>query len=156
MTEENDDLVDLLDNEEMDATEMAKKVNNVMNKVKYKAFGKVSVSSAKQNDKDLDILYQKRKDHIENKNEEQIKEVEINISEKLLERQRSEYEEKLKYLNEVKSIKGNQAALFKLKAKIVGEKRPSQEAVSMVDPDNKELLFEPEKNKRSICQISYK
>ena len=62
MTEENYDLVDLLDNEEMDATEMAKKVNNVMNKVKYKAFGKVSLSSAKQNDKDLEILYQKRKD----------------------------------------------------------------------------------------------
>ena len=49
----------------------------------------------------------------------------------------------------MKSIKGNQAALFKLKAKIVGEKRPSQEAVSMVDPDNKELLFEPERIKEA-------
>ena len=120
-----------------------------MTKIKFKAFGKVSIKDSKAEERDLDSLYMKRKHLIENNQEEKVKEVEADISNKLLAHQRAAYEEKLKSLNELKSNKGSQAALFKLKAKVVGDKKAKQEAVSMVDPESNEMLFEPEQIKEA-------
>ena len=144
MTEDNQDLVKLLQSDEDNSTELAKKIDSVMTKIKFKAFGKVTINDEKKVDKDLTNLYLKRKHLIEEEKDEQVTKVEESIAEKLLDRQRSEYEEKLKNLNELKANKGNQAALFKLKAKITGDKKGKQEAVSMTDPETGEMLFEPE------------
>ena len=59
----------------------------------------------------------KRKHLLENEKVEQAEDVEVCITEKLLDRQRSEYEEKLKNLNDLKANKGNHAFLFKLETK---------------------------------------
>ena len=106
-------------------------------------FGLKEVNGKRKEDKVLDNLYLKRKHLLENNDEKQVKDVEICITEKLLDRQRSEYEEKLKNLKELKANNGNQAALFKLKAKITGDKKSTQEAVSMTDPDSGEMMFDP-------------
>ena len=49
---------------------------------------------------------------------------------------------KLHYLKKLKKEKGTSAAVFKLKEKIVGSKKISQEAVSMKDPDTGEIIVE--------------
>ena len=144
MTEKNDELVELLDNEHLDSTQLATKIENVMNKIKFQAFGKVTIKESKIDDKGLDKLYMKRKHLIESKQEEKVKDVEEVITEKLLDLQRAAYEDKLKNLLDLKSNKGNQAAVFKLKANITGEKKTKQEAVCMADPISGELLFEPD------------
>ena len=95
MTDDNQELVELLDNEEMDSSELAKKVESVVTKIKFKAFGKVTVSNKLKEDKVLENLYMKRKHLLENEKVEQAEDVEVCFTEKLLDRQRSEYEEKL-------------------------------------------------------------
>ena len=57
--------------------------------------------------------------------------------------QRTAYENKLKILNDIKNHKGNQAALFKLKASVIGDKKAKQEAVCMENPNTGELIFDP-------------
>ena len=81
---------------------------------KFKAFGKVTVSNNGKEDNILENLYMKRKHLLENEKVEQAEDVEVCINEKRLDRKRSEYEEKLKNLNDLKANKGNHAFLFKL------------------------------------------
>ena len=71
----------------------------------------------------LDKLYEKRKHLIESEQTEKEKDVEIEITEKLFELQRSAYEKEATILNEIENNRGNQATLFKLKARILGEKK---------------------------------
>ena len=149
MTEDNQELVDLLDNDRLDSTQLVKKIEHVMTKIKFQAFGKVTVRDTKIEDNELSKLYVRRKHLIENKQDEKVKEVEVDITEKICDIQRGAYEDKLKSLNDIKTNKGNQAALFKLRAKIVGGKKSRQEAVSMVDPETEEMLYEPEQIKEA-------
>jgi hypothetical protein len=65
----------------------------------------------------------------------------------------SEYEKKLESLKSVKVSKGKSAAVFTLKAKILGDKKSKQEAVVIEDPINKELLFDADKIQES--SLSY-
>ena len=101
---------------------------------------------------ELDKMYVRRKELIENKENEKVIELENEITGKLLDVQRNEYETKLKYLGELKKNKGNSAAIFKLKAKVTGEKKVKQEAVCMVDPSSGEMIFEPEKIKEASVE----
>ena len=66
MTDDNQELVELLENEEMDSSELAKKVESVVTKIKFKAFGKVTVSNNGKEDKILENLYVKRKHLLDN------------------------------------------------------------------------------------------
>ena len=93
MTDENEDLVELLDNDHLDSTQLATKIDKVMQKIKFKSFGKVTIKKAKEEDKELVKLYEKRKDFIENKKDEKVKEVEEEISKQILQLQRSSYED---------------------------------------------------------------
>ena len=127
-----------------------------MTKIRFQAFGKVTVRNAQIENKGLDKLYEKRKHLIENEQTEKVKDVEIEITEKLFDLQRSAYEDKLKILNEIKNNKGNQAALFKLKARILGEKKAKQEAVSMENPESGEMLFEPNEIKEASTEYLVK
>jgi hypothetical protein len=71
------------------------------------------------------------------------------IAEVLIQKQRCEYEKKLIALKTLKTTKGKSAAVFNLKAKILGGKKDKQEAVVIEDPNTKELLFEPDKIKET-------
>ena len=73
----------------------------------------------------------------------------------LLEIQRKQYEYKLKALEELKDIKGKSACIFKLREKILGVKKTSQESVAMIDPTNGDMLVtEKEINKASIDHLA--
>ena len=93
-------------------------------------------------------LYEDRTSYLTNQvEEEKINEVEEKIANLLVQRQREEYEKKLKTLNTLKTTKGKSAALFHLKAKVLGDKKVQQEAVVIEDPENHELIFDAEQIK---------
>ena len=67
-------------------------------------------------------------------------EVEANISNLLLQKQRLDYEKKLDDLKKQKNTRGRCASIFNLKAKILGKKKVSQEAATIEDPDTGETI----------------
>ena len=147
LTEENDALNKLVEDDIFTASEFSERFEKIMDKVKYQSFGKVSFSDTSEVDKPLRKLYEEREDCIRKENDEKIQAVEKNISELLVKKQRIEYEKKLKALNTLKRTKGKSAAIFDLKDKILGEKKVQQEAVVMENPENEELIFDAEKIK---------
>ena len=103
-------------------------------------------------DKDLELLY---KEKCKASSDEETRVVETKITEKLLEKQRQDYEAKLDYLKEVKKGKGKSAAIFKLKDKIVGSKKEGMESVSMNDPITGDMICDPEELKKaSVVYLS--
>ena len=129
--------------DDLNSDEMMTKISRRMEKVKFQCFGKVTkrVQSI-STDKELDKLYE-----LKAKDETNKEEVDKQISNKIIAHQLKEYEKKLHYLEKLKKEKGTSAAVFKLKDKIVGSKKISQEAVSMKDPDTGEIIVENEKLK---------
>ena len=89
MTEENQELVELCEDEEISSpTIFNDKLEKVVNKVKYKAFGKISFSSHSAADKPLENLYKEKAEYAKNTSEvENILNVEQRISELLLKKQ---------------------------------------------------------------------
>ena len=79
---------------------------------------------------------------VDETNAEKIAEVEAKISDHLLKNQRSEYEKKLENLKTLQNTKGRSAAIFNLKAKVIGEKKVQQEATSIEDPITGEIIFD--------------
>ena len=59
-------------------------------------------------------------------------------------RQRLNLEEELKSLDEVKKGKGNAAAIFNLRGKVLGLKKTTQEAVVLINPENGQEVNTPE------------
>ena len=147
-TEENDDLINLANEEHLNATEYYKKLENIMNKIKFKCFGKVSFTNKSKVDKPLEDLYAEKKMlSLANESDEQLLNVEERIGKLLLQKQRAEYEKKLSNLQNLKNLKGSSAASFNLKAKILGEKKVRQEAIAIEDPATKSLVFDFEEIK---------
>ena len=116
-----------------------------MEKVKFQSFGKVTKKvQSISTDKELDKLYELKSTPEANKED-----IDEQISNKILAYQLKEYEKKLHFLNNLKNEKGSSAAIFKLKEKIVGSKKISQEAVSMKDPETGEIIVENDKLKEA-------
>ena len=88
-----------------------------------------------------------------NEDDEKLIDVEERIAALLIEKQRCEYEKKLENLKSVKENKGKSAAVFCLKAKILGGKKAEQEAVVIENPVDKEILFDAERIKEA--SLSY-
>ena len=68
----------------------------------------------------------------------------MKISNLLLKNQRIEYEKKLENLRTLKSTKGRSAAVFSLRAKVLGEKKVRQEAAAVEDPVTKVIIYDAE------------
>ena len=149
LTEENKDLDKLADEDISNPTSFNTKLERIMNKLKFRSFGKVTFSNRCKFDKPLEKLYHEKRIFTSEKNEEKIREIEANISELLVIKQRQEYEKKLLDLKTLRESKGRSAANFKLKEKILGEKKEKQEAVAIEDPITEEMLFDPEKIKET-------
>ena len=56
---------------------------------------------------------------------------------------------KLKYLAQIKEGKGKSAAIFKLKDKVLGPKKPGNEAVTMIDPETGQSIVERDELKEA-------
>ena len=153
MTEHNIEFDKIVEEaEEMTSKEIMGKMEKISTKIKFKCFGKVKNSRGMDSDKDLELLY---KEKCSANSEEETRTVETKIAEKLLEKQRKDYEVKLDYLTEVKRVKGKSAAIFKLKDKIVGSKKEGMESVSMNDPISGDMICDPEELKRvSVAYLS--
>ena len=151
LTENNRDLEELLEDDEITSTtEFNEALEKTMEKVKYKAFGKVSFSNARKSFKPLEKLYIEREEIIKAKaDDDKVKEVEERIAEILIQKQRIEYEKKLKDLNTLKNTKGISAAVFNLKSKVLGEKKTKQEAVVIDNPVTGLPMFKAEEIKEA-------
>ena len=124
ITDEHPDIFKLSEDDIHCPSEFNDKFEKIMKKVKYKAFGKVTFANKTSVDKPLANLYDERAKCIVNKtDEEEVSDVEGKIASLLIEKQRNEYEKKLKALNTLKTTKGKSAAVFDLKAKILGYKK---------------------------------
>ena len=154
LTENNQDLNELLEDKNVNSpTIFNERLERISNKAKYKAFGKVTFSNRSISNKPLEKLYNERKVIISNtEDNEKILEVEERISELIIQRQRSDYEKKLSNLNMIKNTKGKSAAVFNLKAKVLGEKKVKQEAVVMKNPVTGNLMYEAEEIKEASLQ----
>ena len=126
LTEENKDLDKLADEDISNPTSFNTKLERIMNKLKFRSFGKVTFSNRCKFDKPLEKLYHEKRIFTSEKNEEKIREIEANISELLVIKQRQEYEKKLLDLKTLRESKGRSAANFKLKEKILGEKKETR------------------------------
>ena len=154
LTDENEDLENLAIQQNLDSTEFTLKMDRILDKIKFRSFGKVTFTNKPQSDKSLEKLYKEKQKLIsDNDNEGIITEVENKIASLLVEKQRTEYEKKLKDLKTLKESKGRCAASFNLKAKILGEKKVQQEATVVEDPETGEIVFEP--NEIKTVSINY-
>ena len=153
LTDDNDDLENLAMEVITDTTEFNQKLDKIMNKIKFRSFGKVSFTNKSQIDKPLENLYEeKRINSVSKVSDEKIIEVEMKISDLLLKKQRIEYEKKLDNLKTLKNTKGKSAAVFNLKARVLGEKKVRQEAAAVEDPVTKELIYDAENIKATALE----
>ena len=86
--------------------------------------------------------------------DESLEAIDAKVGEKLLEAQRKLVEAELEELKDGKK-KGKCAVVFKMKAKVTGEKKEGAEAVAIKDPDDGSMLYEPDEIKSAslkYCQ----
>ena len=136
----------------LNSEEMMSQLSRRMEKIKFQSFGKVKKKvQSLENDKELSKLYEQK--HAKDCDEEVIDQ---RINNKLLEHQLKDYEKKLSSLKQLQSEKGKSASIFRLKEKIVGSKKVSQEAVSMKDPVSGELIVDNDKLKEASVNPPHK
>ena len=133
MTEDDDKFkkafVNNDDNNDMalSSTETMERIDKIMNKVKYSAFGKVKRKTGNK---------MKENDAMNKKPEE--------VNAELLELQRKEIESELKKIEDIKQTKGKSAAVFNVLNKVRGQRKNGAELVAMKDPDSDDMIFDPE------------
>ena len=146
-------------NDNEDVSETMKLFQKAKEKIKYQSFEKIRITSNGPNNPELKKLYDiktniYKSQDIANTREEEIDEVEAKISEKLLEAQRKSIEKELEDIREAKK-NGRCAAVFKLKAKVAGEKKETAEAIAIKDPVSGAMLYDHEEIKSAslnYCQ----
>ena len=109
----------------------------------------MKISNGVKRNKELENLYNMKAKAVNAENNSELNAIDIQIRNELIEKQRKEFEKKLEHLSEIRKEKGNSAAIFKLKEKILGSKKISQEAVSMEDPQTGLIIVEKEKLKEA-------
>ena len=107
------------------------KIDKIIDKVNYTAFGKVKRKVGSTS-----------KTNIENPI----------TNEKLLEAQRIEIESQLKRVETIKESKGKTAAVFDLLSNVRGGKRQDAELVAMKHPGTGELILEPKQLKDAALE----
>ena len=80
------------------------------------------------------IQQQLQKEKLKAKNTQDIEQLDNKIIEEIEIKRKKELEKELNELKQIKIKKGKSAAIFKLKEKIVGSKKNSQEATTLKDP----------------------
>ena len=150
LTDNNENLKSIPEND-VDTSVVMKKIQDELEKAKYKAFGKVTVKSRKKPTNVIANLNKEKLTVIEDNpddKEELIERLDEQISTQLLSTQRENFEKEIKALRDSKSKKGKSATIFALKNKIVGKKKGVQEAVVVKDPNTKVEIYEPEEIKK--------
>lgn len=143
-----------MEDDSKDPSALMGEMDKELTKVKFKSFGKVTVRNDLKTTKELKSLQKKKIELLDNKTnngqDEDINVLEEKITDEVLSNQRKKLEKEIEELRNMKSKKGKSAVIFHLKDKIVGKKKVSQEATTMVDPKTKEEL----KSRKEIKEAS--
>ena len=142
-TEKQGEFMNIID-ETKSNTENVARIEKVLTKKKFVAFGKVKVKKQSEN-KDLRKLLDLKSNKISQNDD--IKDVDEAINVKLLELQKEEVENEIENVRMIRKNKGHSAAVFNTMRKICGDKKEGQEQVAMIDPETKSWIYEPMKIK---------
>ena len=107
--------------DDMTSTEMVEKIDKIMTKVKFTAFGKVKRKPAHDGDQ-VDAILKEAFDSP------------AEMNQKLLEHQRKDAEDKLKKIVEIRKTKGKTCAIFNTLNSIRGKRKSGPEMVAMKHP----------------------
>ena len=131
LSEKNDNFKKIAKGYTNNPTVLMDKIEKEMKKVKFKAFGKVSVRNNLRTSKELRSLQkQKLSLNLASDSHESMK-IDEEIARKLISSQSQRLEKEIADIKDTKSRKGKTAAIFKLKDKIIGTKKSAQEAILM-------------------------
>ena len=116
-----------LDNIELhysDPDKMMKRIERELERIKHESFGKVKFRENKVSNTNLNKLQERKRIC---KNTEEIAKIKDEIATELESLRKTNMKKYLAKFKEIKSKKGNIAAIFKLKETIVGSKKVMQE-----------------------------
>ena len=99
--------------------------------------------------KDLKYLQKQKLSLNTDSDNHEIMKIDEEIAKRLLSNQTQRLEKELTDIKNIKARKGKSAAIFKLKDKIIGSKKPAQEAIVMKDPETSEELVSSKKIKEA-------
>ena len=151
LSENNDNLKKIAKDYTNNPTVLMDKIEKEMKKVKFKAFGKVSVRNNLRSNKDLKSLQKQKLSLNLASDSHEIMKIDEEITRKLISSQSQRLEKEIADIKDTKTRKGKTAAIFKLKEKIIGTKKSAQEAILMKDPDtNAELASNKEVKEASL------
>ena len=141
LSEDNDNLKKIAKDTSNNPTLSMEKIEKEMKKVKFKAFGKVSVRNDLRTSKDLKYLQKQKLSLNTDSDNHEIMKIDEEIAKRLLSNQTQRLEKEITDIKNTKARKGKSAAIFKLKDKIIGSKKSAQEAIVMKDPETSEELL---------------
>ena len=118
-----------------DPNSVANQIEKELTKVKFKCFGKVKYRPDKYHNEVLENLYAEKRDSNDAK---QLQELDKQINEELEIARKENLSNEVNKLCKIRNNRGNVAAIFKLKEAVVGSKKVSQEATTLLDPDSNE------------------
>ena len=147
LTTNNEKLEQIANSPSTDPDELMRKISRELDAVRYKAFGRVKVKTKTEEDKLSKLL--KEKEELIDRNE-CIDEVDERICDEIQEKQRSEMSKELDKLYDLKRNKGNAAAVFELKEKVLGKKKGVEGPTAITNPITNETTFNP-KEILKIC-----
>ena len=154
LTEENDKFKKIANDDENNPTKLMEELDKELTKVKFRAFGKVTVRNELRTSKELKTLQKEKFDLMKNKKtterDTEINALEDKITDEVLSNQRMKLEKEIGELKSMKSKKGKSAVIFNLKDKIVGKNKAAQEPTTMKDPKTNEELT----NRKEIKEAS--
>ena len=149
LTDVNENLVKITNNDEIDSTDMMKNFNKEVTKVKYKAFGKVTTSKGALANSKLRNLHKEKQGILQQpeskENALELKKIHEAISDEIITCQRENLDKQLATIKDVGSSKGRSAAVFHLKGLVIGKQCQEVEARPMNDPVTHEKLFDAKK-----------
>ena len=143
LTDSNVKFRRIINGSEDNPTVIMNEIEKELTKAKFQAFDKVTVRKELKRNKEMIILKEKRAQLINkdsDNNEDEIKLIDNEITNKILSKQRNNLEYELKQLKSLAKHKGKTAAIFNLKGKVIGNKKTEQEPTSMKHPVTHEVL----------------
>ena len=126
-------------------------IERELTKVKHASFGKVKLYSRDKNEKGINKIQEKKNILAATANttnkEEKIMALDTELAKVLEDVKSAQYERDINELKNLKKCKGKAAATFKLRNKILGNKKAPQDTIAIIDPETGFQVFEPEKIK---------
>ena len=156
LTNNAEEFVEILENENVSATELMNNIEKKLNKIKFKAFGKVRRQPSLPDKELRKLVALKEKVYSEpTVKRSEVEKVESDLNKKLIELQREDLEKEVKTIKATIAQKGRAAAMFKLFESVNGPKKLGQDPVAMIDPKSNKLVFDPSEIKKISLEYCY-